>query len=53
LVIQNTYPSTTINSWDGETLTVDTENGTILGTALAMGTKNNENQFTGVMLGDW
>lgn len=54
LVIQNTYPSTTINSWDGETLTVDTENGTILGTALAMGTKNkNTNQFTGVMLGDW
>lgn len=53
LVIQNTYPSTTINSWDGETLTVDTENGTILGTALAMGTKNYENQFTGVMLGDW
>ena len=53
LVIQNTYPSTTVNSWDGKTLTLDNENGTILGTALAMGTKNRENQFTGVMLGDW
>ena len=53
LVIQNTYASTTVNSWDGKTLTLDNENGTILGTALAMGTKNHENQFTGVMLGDW
>lgn len=53
LVIRNKYPSRVINKWDGKTLTMDEENGTILATAMAVGRKEDDNTFTGVMLGDW
>ena len=52
LVIRNQYPSRVINKWDGKTLTMDEETGTILSTAIAAG-KKDENTFTGVMIGDW
>lgn len=52
LVIRNQYPSRVINKWDGKTLTMDKETGTILSTAIAAGRKDN-NTFTGVMIGDW
>ena len=53
LVIKNKYPSRVINKWDGKTLTMDKETGTILSTAIAAGRKDNKNTFTGVMIGDW
>ena len=53
LVLRNNYPSRIINKWDGKTLTIDEEMGTILSTAIAAGSKDNQNRFTGVMLGDW
>jgi hypothetical protein len=40
-----------LNSWDGN-LTIDENNGTILSTMLGAGSKNNENQFSGVLIGD-
>ena len=52
LVIRNQYPSRVINKWDGKTLTMDKETGTILSTAIAAGRKDS-NTFTGVMIGDW
>lgn len=51
LFIQNKYPSTTISQWDGENVKID--GGTVLGTSFAAGTKDSNNKFSGVMLGDW
>lgn len=53
LVLRNNYPSRVINKWDGKTLTIDEEMGTILSTSIAAGRKEIDNTFTGVMLGDW
>lgn len=53
LVIQNRWSSTTINKWDGKTLTLNDATGSILAAAISAGKKENDNSFTGVMLGDW
>jgi hypothetical protein len=52
-IIQNQYPSTTLNKWDGKTVEIDYENGTIVSPAIAAGKKNSDNTFSGVMIGDW
>ena len=52
-IIQNQYPSTTLNKWDGKTVKIDYENGTIVSPAIAAGKKNSDNTFSGVMIGDW
>lgn len=52
LYMQNRYFSSTINQWDGK-LNVDEDNNTILAKMIGAGSKNNENQFSGVLLGDW
>lgn len=48
----NIYASSLINSWNGS-LTLDNENGAILSTMMSAGTKDNQNKFTGVIMGDW
>ena len=53
IVIQNKWPSNVINKWDGKTIEIDNGNGTILTQALAAGTKNSRNEFSGVMIGEW
>lgn len=54
LVLQNKWPNAVINKWDGKSLVIDNEKGTILTTAISAGRKNSEdNTFSGVMLGDW
>lgn len=50
---RNYYASSLVNDWDGVSLTWDEENGAILSTMIAAGTKDNNNKFTGVMMGDW
>ena len=50
--VKNNYPSGTLNQWTGE-LVIDEENGYILAPAIAAGKKNQNNTFSGVMLGDW
>lgn len=50
---RNTYASSLVNEWDGTSLTWDEENGAILSTMIAAGTKDSSNRFTGVMMGDW
>ena len=51
LIMQSNYDFAMLNEWDG-TLTIDEKNGTILATMLGAGRKNDQNQFSGVLLGD-
>ena len=53
LVLQNQWPNGVINKWDGESLVLDEANSTILAAALSAGKKNDDNTFSGVMIGDW
>ena len=50
---QNLYPSSLVNEWDGQSLSLDEENSAILAKMIAAGTKDQRNRFTGVMMGDW
>jgi hypothetical protein len=51
--MQNNYPSATLNRWDGKTVEINETEGTIIAPAIAAGKKNDDNTFSGVMLGDW
>ena len=54
VILQNEYPSATLNKWDGKSIEINYENGTIVAPAISAGKKNKEdNTFSGVMLGDW
>lgn len=52
LIIQNEYFSSTINKWDGA-LTINKNESYILSKMIGAGSKNDENKFTGVLMGDW
>lgn len=52
LIIQNRYPNSTINQWDGN-FTVDNGDNELLAARIAAGIKNKDNTFTGVAIGDW
>ena len=52
LIMQNRYPSAMINGWDGS-LKIDEENNAILAAKMVAGRKENDNTFSGVMMGDW
>lgn len=51
LIIQNQYDFSMLNEWDGN-LTINDKNGTILSTMLGAGRKNDDNTFSGVLIGD-
>ena len=51
IVTQNRYASSTMNDWNGS-FTIDEKNGTILSTALGAGKKEDDNSFSGVLMGD-
>jgi hypothetical protein len=53
VILQNEYPSSTLNKWDGKSVEINYENGTIVAPAISAGKKNDDNTFSGVMLGDW
>jgi hypothetical protein len=50
--MQNEYPSAVVNKWNGKSIKIDNDNGTILAPAIAAGKKDSKNRFSGVMLGD-
>ena len=50
--VRNVYSSSLVNSWDS-TLTLDQEHNAVLTRMVSAGSKDAENRFTGVMLGDW
>ena len=52
LILQNRYPSSMINDWDGQ-LEIDEAENAIMAAKIAAGTKDDMNRFSGVMLGDW
>lgn len=51
-IYQNKYPSTLINKWNGE-LIIDEENNAILAAKVVAGKKENDNTFSGVIMGEW
>lgn len=51
LMMQSKYDFAMLNDWDGS-LTLNEENGTILSTMLGAGRKNDDNSFSGVLIGD-
>lgn len=53
LIITNRYPSAMINEWDGNLDVGTLDPGTILAPRLVAGSKDKDNLFSGVMLGDW
>lgn len=52
LSIQNRYPSGTLNKWDGA-LEINEKNNYILAAQMAAGRKEDDNTFSGVMMGAW
>lgn len=52
LVIQNKYPSAMVNKWDGQ-LNIDSDNNFIGVAQVAAGKKENNNTFTGVLMGSF
>lgn len=50
---EDNYPSSTLNAWNGEDILTDNDTGTIVASAIAAGKKENDNTFSGVILGDW
>ena len=51
LIMQSKYDFAMLNQWDGS-LTINEENGTILSTMLGAGKKNQDNTFSGVLIGN-
>lgn len=51
IILQNQHSSTLLNNWDGE-LQVDRENNYILSAMMGAGSKNSNNEFTGVIMGN-
>ena len=51
LIIKNRYSSPMLNEWDGN-LTIDEKNGTILSTMVGAGIKNDDNTFSGILMGE-
>ena len=47
----NPYGNEAINSWDGTTISIDNDKHTILAPQIGAGTKNDKNQFSGVVMG--
>ncbi len=53
LVMQNAFGSTTLNNWSGKTIELNEDEGTIVSPAIAAGKKEDDNSFSGIMMGDW
>ena len=51
IITQNRYASQFLNDWDGS-LEIDDENNTIMASMLGAGKKEDDNSFTGVLMGD-
>ena len=51
LIMQNKYGSSMLNKWDGS-LTIDEKNGTILASMVGAGIKEDNNTFSGVLMGE-
>lgn len=50
-IYKNLYENNAINSWDGTKLVIDENGKYVLAPQIGAGTKNSDNQFTGVVMG--
>lgn len=53
LAILNQYSMVHINDWDGNSVVVDNNKGIVYAPQIAAGSKDEDNLFTGVMLGEY
>ena len=51
IILQNQYASGLLNNWDGN-LIVDNENNYILSSMIGAGSKDSQNRFSGVLMGE-
>ena len=51
VITQNRYPSQYLNQWDGS-LEIDENNGTIMSNLVGAGKKEEDNSFSGVLMGE-
>lgn len=47
----NTFGLTSLNAWDGNTVTIDNDGGYVMAPQIGAGEKDNHNRFTGVLMG--
>lgn len=52
LLLNNRFEYVAINNWDGQSISLDENNNTILSPTAGFGKKEEDESFTGVMLGD-
>jgi hypothetical protein len=53
LIMLNRYPYAAINKWDGKSLVINEgETSSIMANTMVAGTKENDNTFTGVVIGE-
>ena len=53
LITQNRYPAAILNKWNGELSLGGEDGNTIMSARVVAGRKENDNSFSGVMMGDW
>ena len=53
MAIMNQYSMVHINDWDGNSVVVDNNKGIVYAPQIAAGSKDEDNLFTGVMLGEY
>ena len=47
----NTFGLASLNAWDGNTVTIDEENGYVMAPQIGAGEKDSNNRFTGILMG--
>ena len=47
----NTFGLASINAWDGNSITIDEDNGAVLAPQIGAGEKDSNNRFTGIVMG--
>ena len=47
----NTFGLASLNAWDGNTVTIDENNGYIMAPQVGTGEKDSNNRFTGILMG--
>lgn len=47
----NTFGLTSLNAWDGNTVTIDREGGYVMAPQIGAGEKDDNNRFTGILMG--
>ena len=53
LMVENRYPSAMVNEWDGKELIINDKKNAILSKMIGAGRKEEDNSFSGVLMGDW